>query len=83
MVLRQPNNETPACIDRKANKHWMVPRAASAQYTGRRELGDRLTHAFSHNSPIPLTGQRRFVIVGMGGAGKSEVCLKFAETHQD
>ncbi len=25
--------------------------------------------------------QRRFVIIGMGGSGKSEVCLKFAQLH--
>ena len=65
------------------NKYWTVPRAASAYYTGRGELGDRLTQAFSYDNLMPPTEQRRFIIVGMGGAGKSEVCLKFAENHQD
>lgn len=62
---------------------WMVPRAASRWYTGREELGDRLAQAFSYNVQKPPAEQRIFVIVGIGGTGKSEVCLKFAQDHRD
>ena len=61
----------------------MVPRAASRLYTGRGDLGKRLTHVFSYDPSSSPIQQRTFVIVGLGGTGKSEVCLKFAEDHRD
>lgn len=66
----------------KANL-WMVPRDASRLYTGRGELGERLAQVFSFDSSRPPTQQRVFVIIGVGGTGKSEVCLKFAENHRE
>lgn len=67
----------------KAPTKWMVPRAATNLYTGRKELGVRLARAFSFDPLTPPKQQRTFVITGLGGTGKSEVCLKFAEDHQD
>ena len=61
----------------------MVPRSPSRLYTGRREMGERLAGVFAHGSITSLTQQRVFVIVGIGGTGKSEVCLKFAEDQRD
>ena len=61
----------------------MVPRSSSRLYTGRRELGERLAEVFSHGPWTSLTQQRIFVIAGLGGTGKSEVCLKFAEDQRD
>lgn len=64
-------------------KRWMVPRAASRLYTGRQELGERLAQMLSFDPSAPSIQQRTFVIIGIGGTGKSEVCLKFAEDHRD
>ena len=61
----------------------MVPRSASRVYTGRREIGERLAQALSFDPLTPAKQQRTFVIIGIGGTGKSEVCLKFAEDHRD
>ena len=61
----------------------MVPRTISRVYTGRGEIGERLTQAFSYDHLKPPKQQRTFVIIGIGGTGKSEVCLKFAEDHRD
>lgn len=61
----------------------MVPRHSSRLYTGRRELGERIAEVFSHGPRTSPTHQRTFVIVGIGGTGKSEVCLKFAEDQRD
>ena len=64
------------------NKIWMVPRATNSFHTERTELAKRLTQLFSIN-PSRLPKQRRtFVIFGLGGTGKSEVCLRFAEDHR-
>lgn len=59
----------------------MVPRAVSPLFTGRGELGERLAQLFSFDPSTPPIQQRTFVIVGVGGIGKSEVCLKFVEDH--
>ena len=61
----------------------MVPRAASRLYTGRQELGKRLAHMLLFDPSAPPIQQRTFAIIGVGGTGKSEVCLKFAEDHRD
>lgn len=61
----------------------MVPRAVSPLYTGRGGLGERLAQVFSFDPSTPQKQQRSFVIVGVGGIGKSEVCLKFVEDHGD
>lgn len=46
-------------------------------------LGKRLAQVFSLSTSAPPIQQRIFVIVGLGGMGKSEICLKFAEDHRD
>ena len=62
----------------------MVPRNSSSVFTGREKLIGRLeacllTSSQSHQS----SNQKRFVLVGLGGTGKSEVCLKFAELFRE
>lgn len=37
----------------------------------------------SFDPSTPPKHQRTFVIIGVGGIGKSEVCLKFVEDHGD
>ena len=69
--------------DHKMANPWMVPRSASRVYTGRGEIGERLAQVLSFDPSTPPKQQRTFVIIGVGGTGKSEVCLKFAEDHRD
>ncbi|KAI1401228.1 hypothetical protein F4819DRAFT_459179 [Hypoxylon fuscum] len=59
------------------NKHWRIPRSANRLFTGRREKLEVITQAFSK----PSSSQRRFVIQGMPGSGKSDLALKYAEEH--
>ena len=73
---------TGSLTDRKMPSQWMVPRSASRLYTGREELGKRLAQAFSFDTSSNPKQQRTFVIIGRGGTGKSELCLKFAEVHR-
>ena len=60
-----------------------MPRSTSRVYTGREEIGERLAQVFSYDRLNLPNEQRTFVIIGVGGTGKSEVCLKFAEDHRD
>ncbi|OTB19701.1 hypothetical protein K445DRAFT_52537 [Daldinia sp. EC12] len=58
------------------NKHWTVPRSASPIFTGRRDIIQKIKSALTSSRP---NTQKRFVITGIGGMGKSEVCLRVAD----
>ncbi|OCL03456.1 TPR-like protein, partial [Glonium stellatum] len=64
------------------NIHWLVPRSVNSFFTGRTETLNRLQQELCPAGKCREVKQRRFVIVGMGGSGKSEVCLKFAEENR-
>jgi hypothetical protein len=66
--------------DETGNVHWKVPRRVNTLYTGRRELLDRIKNAMQGESQH----DNIFVITGLGGLGKSEICLKVAyETREE
>ena len=73
-------NDSQLC-DHQDRVRCKVPRV-NPLYTGRRELGERLTKVFSFDPSAPPSKQRVFVIIGIGGTGKSEVCAKFADDHE-
>lgn len=60
---------------------FIVPRSSTPYFTGR---SVQLTQLQDFLSDPPDNGlSRRIVmIVGTGGAGKTQFCLKYAETHQ-
>ncbi|KAL5312995.1 hypothetical protein ACEPPN_019421 [Leptodophora sp. 'Broadleaf-Isolate-01'] len=60
------------------NVHWMVPRAINSLFTGRSDLLSRIQRALQSESISVSQKQRRFVITGLGGQGKSEICLQVA-----
>ncbi|KAI2630921.1 hypothetical protein GGR54DRAFT_176744 [Hypoxylon sp. NC1633] len=60
------------------NKHFAVKRSARSFYTGREKQMAKLDAAFKDTGSI---GQKRFVIYGLGGSGKTELALKYAEDH--
>jgi hypothetical protein len=58
------------------NVHWMVPRAINSLFTGRSDLLSRIQRALQSELISTAQCQRRFVITGLGGQGKSEICLQ-------
>ena len=60
----------------------MVPRPTNPLYFGRKDLGNHLAQRFLYDPSKPPQRHRIFVIHGLGGTGKSEVCLRFAEDHR-
>ena len=64
----------------KLNKHFNVPRALSSIYTGREPLLGRLKTALSLADG---SYQKRFIVYGMGGSGKTEFCCKFAQDNRN
>lgn len=63
--------------------HWIVPRPVNDLFTGRSELILRIQKAIRYDQTSSLDNQKRFVITGMGGQGKSEICLKVASQMRE
>ncbi|KAL8856809.1 MAG: hypothetical protein Q9178_006646 [Gyalolechia marmorata] len=78
----QSGPSSPA--SRFRNKHFEVPRNPSSAFTEREEICKQLhAHCLLSNEPNPQRQQKRFVIHGLGGSGKTQVCLKFAQDHRE
>jgi Cdc6-like AAA superfamily ATPase len=59
------------------------PRApSSTNFTGRRGYLTKLRDFFSAESDGPLR-RKSFLLYGMGGIGKTQICLKFTEENED
>ncbi|KAL3420952.1 Kinesin light chain 5 [Phlyctema vagabunda] len=68
----------------KKNVHWVVDRIVNPLFTGRDDILSELRQKLcKQDDDGEAKQQKRFVIYGMGGAGKSEVCLKFANDNRD
>lgn len=60
--------------------YYLVPNSANAQFTGRIEICEILSELVVTREYADL--QQRFVLYGMGGSGKTQICLKFAEDYR-
>ena len=62
------------------NEHFMISRRVNTVFTGREKEIKNLQQSLSlsHSTNSQVTGSKIYVIYGLGGAGKSEVALKFA-----
>ncbi|KAK5089459.1 hypothetical protein LTR70_005958 [Exophiala xenobiotica] len=59
--------------------HWIMPRTANPLFTGRQDLLKELEHIVRDAVHCPWgRSQCRIVISGIGGQGKSEICLQLA-----
>ncbi|KAI9718168.1 MAG: hypothetical protein M1828_006800 [Chrysothrix sp. TS-e1954] len=84
-TLKQLDNVTSAvaaALPRGTlNKHFDPPQSLCSYYTGRDSYLVRLREILRPQGPA--TYQQRFVIQGMGGAGKTQFSCKFAEQNRD
>ncbi|RYP25497.1 hypothetical protein DL767_008360 [Monosporascus sp. MG133] len=77
LVLGTITTEIARALELESNNvHWLVPRSVNPMFTGRRDVVERIKKAII---PSTYDDQKRFVITGLGGQGKSEVCLKVAD----
>ena len=54
----------------------------SPLFTGRDDILDRMGSCFSDESSSVVMGvQRIFVLFGLGGAGKTQIALRFVQKH--
>jgi hypothetical protein len=62
----------------------MIPRQINPHFTGRTQILQTLREKLcAEGDGTHEKIQKRFVICGMGGSGKSEVCLKFAYENRE
>ncbi|PQE28703.1 violaceus kinesin protein [Rutstroemia sp. NJR-2017a WRK4] len=67
------------------NKHWVVPntKKVSPFFTGRTKILSSLYGALCPTATKSRDNGGTFVIQGMGGAGKSQICVKFAHDNRE
>lgn len=70
-LATEPSSKLP-------NKHQPL---SSSLFTGRKEILIKLEERFVDQGPRPHM-RREFLLYGMGGAGKTRIALKFAETNR-
>jgi len=68
-------------MTKSRNKHYELPRHVSPKFTGRKEISQKLKEGCL--STRDQKTQRRVVLYGMGGSGKTQICLKFAQDYRD
>ncbi|KAL9077542.1 MAG: hypothetical protein Q9157_003344 [Trypethelium eluteriae] len=71
------------------NKYFDIPQSVSSIFTGQESLLDELASFMFCSIPeIPASkhefrhAQKRFVIYGLGGSGKTQFCCKFAQDNR-
>ncbi|KAI9880614.1 MAG: hypothetical protein M1830_001965 [Pleopsidium flavum] len=66
------------------NKHFLIPHNVSSIFTGRDDITRRLQQKIlSPSATDAPRQQKRFVLYGLGGSGKTQFCLKFAQDNRD
>lgn len=77
-------NATELIAPPTVNKYFKTPQAVSSIFTGRESLLQELKHCFIQPSgPLRHQSQRRFVVHGLSGSGKTQFCCKFAEDNRE
>ena len=64
------------------NEYFNIPQPVDSNYVGREDKTARLAETFFSHVQGQPEEQKRFVIYGVGGSGKTQFCCKFAQDHQ-
>lgn len=89
IVFDVHNDNRPSPYQRKLserprNKHFHIPQVVSSIFTGREDISHAVEESLftpqDDNSPRQ---QRRFIIHGIGGSGKTQFCSKFAQDYRE
>jgi hypothetical protein len=64
------------------NEFYIVPHTVNAYFTGRNDIRQRLSDSLIGDGYGSSRAQQRFVLYGLGGSGKTQMCLKFAQDHR-
>lgn len=71
-------------VSKPFNEYYDVPYNVSSVFTGREDICQKLRECCLPSVPQSAqTVQKRFVLHGLGGAGKTQLCLKFAQDFRE
>ena len=66
------------------NKRFLIPQAVSSIFTGREDMSQLVASCLLAEEDDDMTRQqRRFIIYGIGGSGKTQFCCKFTQDHRE
>jgi len=65
------------------NEHFVVSQLENPNFTGRNEIRHRLYDTLLKDRHMRKQSQDIFVLYGLGGSGKTQVCLKFAHERRN
>ena len=68
--------------ERTRNKYFHIPQVVRSYYTGREDASKFVEDSLLAVDDVVFRQQRRFVIYGVGGSGKTQFCSKFAQDHR-
>jgi hypothetical protein len=67
-----------------SNEHFDIPQQVSSIFTGRKQFLENMRNFFiAPPGNYRNSQQRRFVVYGIGGSGKTQFSCKFAEMNRD
>ncbi|KAL4755727.1 uncharacterized protein BDW70DRAFT_49280 [Aspergillus foveolatus] len=70
--------------DETRNQYYFTRMLQSDSYIGRRDAYEKIRKAFlSTNINFSMQGQKRFVVHGIPGSGKSQLCTNFAYANRE
>ncbi|CAA9965141.1 NB-ARC and TPR domain protein [Pyrenophora teres f. maculata] len=67
----------------KRNEHFAIPKAVESHYLGRDIELSELEEAFWPKTPVQCHQQKRYVVYGVGGSGKTQFCGKYAQEFRN
>ncbi|OKL56474.1 hypothetical protein UA08_08099 [Talaromyces atroroseus] len=71
-------------LEEHRNKYFFPPHDTNPKFVGRQDILSMIQKTLFSSESIPSERrQRRFVVFGMGGCGKTELSSKFAEDNKD
>src|SRR6267378_1610805 len=66
------------------NQYYFVPHNSTGIFTGRDNVLQKLHDCFfPSRNERRLATQKRFILYGLGGSGKTQTCTMFAEVHRE
>jgi hypothetical protein len=65
------------------NKYFYIPQVVSSIFTGREDMTQLVERTLLAEDDNSACQQRRFIIYGIGGSGKTQFCCKLAQKHRE
>ncbi|KAH0556587.1 hypothetical protein GP486_005564 [Trichoglossum hirsutum] len=82
--MLKPHTEGQSGAYQPFNKHYLVTGNVSPVFTGRGDVMKLLEeNCLPQRTPDISKEQKRCVLYGLGGAGKTQTCLKFAQDYRE